>query len=362
MKEIKIYSFGTHERENRKSGVDFVRVYQPMKYLNGFEYQGYKFHVDSFDIKKKDQDDWNTIADKYDLVFLNYIVWDWAYAHMGVAVHGKGKKIVLDLDDDLWHVQSDNFAYEGLQKIDAPHITSCIVDDVDGVIVTNRYLRNVVADKSYKRHDQISVIPNYIDLSLYNRTFPAQDRQQITLLHYGSTSHFEDLLNPAFVGGIDRIFSEYPNVKIKMVGAFIPQLKAKWGLRYDHAFGHEDIYQWIDEKFPPFMEEADIMVVPLRDTVYNRCKSHIKALETASAKKPGVFSDVRPYADYIEHGKTGFLAKTSDDWYTHLKKLIDSVELRREIGENAYQRVLSEQAKDHVEEYAEYFLRVLEKS
>lgn len=359
MKNIKIYAFGTHERKERKSGVDFVRVYQPMKYLNGLEYKGYKFTVDLFDIHKEDQADWRTIAKEYDIVFLNYIVWDWAYVHMAMPVHDEGKKIILDLDDALWHVQSDNIAYEGLQKIDAGYITSCIIDDVDGVIVTNRYLRNIVADKTYKRHDQIAVIPNYIDLDVYNKTFPSKDRQNITLLHYGSTSHFEDLLDPNFVAGVDRIFSDYPNVKIKMVGAFIPQLKAKWGLRYENDFGHEDIYKWIDERFPLFMDEADIMVVPLRDTVYNRAKSHLKSIETASAKKPGVFSATRPYLDYIEDGKTGYLAKTPDDWYNHLKTLIDSVEKRREIGENAYQRVLSEQAKDHVEEYAEYFLKVL---
>lgn len=358
MKTIKVFSFGTHQTKDRHSGVDYARVYQPMKYLNGFEYNGYKFTVDQYDINDEKQKDWRKIAKNYDVVFLNYIVWDWAYVHMAMPVHEAGKKIILDLDDAIWNVRPDNISYKGLKMANAGYITTCVLDDVDGVTTTNGYLRNIIADKSYKKHNQIKVLPNYIDLTQYSQTFPARDTHMITLLHYGSTSHFDDLLIPEFVDGVDRIFKDYPNVQIKMVGAFIPQLKAKWGQRYINDFGDVDIYKWI-KKFPKFMEEADIIVVPLEDDVYNRAKSDIKAKETATAMKPGIFSDVRPYHDYVEHGKTGFLASTADDWYKYLKILIDSKEKRQEIGQNAYNRVLQEQMKDHVAEYASFFLKIL---
>jgi len=35
-----------------------------------------------------------------------------------------------------------------------------------------------------------------------------------------------------------------------------------------------------------------------------------------------VLSDVRPYSDSVEHGVTGFLAKTQKDWVEYLSKLI----------------------------------------
>lgn len=362
LKTIKVYCLPSHQTTERHSGVDFARVNSPMKYLNGFEYKGYRFETTIHDVNNETEDDksWLEIAKKYDLVFFNYTVVDWHYAVMASYVHGKGKKIIMDCDDDLWHVQSDNIVYNQLQELKADYILTCICDDVDGVTTTNGYLRNVIADKSYKYHDKIKVIDNHIDLTLYNRVFPAKDTGTITLMHYGSSSHFEDLLDPEFLKAMDRIMAEYPNVVFKCIQSFISELRYRWGERYINAYGDIDIYRWVQNKFPQFMEEADIMVVPLRDTIYNRAKSSIKFRETASAMKPGVFSATRPYLEDIEHGKTGFLVKTADEWYTAIKLLIDSKDKRDEIGENAYNYVKKEcQIQNHVQEYADFFLKIL---
>jgi glycosyltransferase involved in cell wall biosynthesis len=108
------------------------------------------------------------------------------------------------------------------------------------------------------------------------------------------------------------------------------------------------------------MDEADIMVVPLQDNIYNRCKSDIKFLETATATKPGVYSDLRQYHESIEHGITGFLADSPEDWYESLKILIESVKKRKEIGENAYNYVKKfRQIDKYVPAYAEFILKVL---
>jgi glycosyltransferase involved in cell wall biosynthesis len=210
-------------------------------------------------------------------------------------------------------------------------------------------------DKTYKQHKDIKVIENQIDLTLYNKTFPSKDRDQITLMHFGSTSHFEDLLDKEFVNGMDKILKEFPNVMFKTVGAFIPYLRYKWGSRYQNAFGHVDIYKWIKDKFPIFMEECDIMVVPLLDTKYNRCKSDIKFLESGSAMKPGIFSAVRPYTDTIIHKETGYLVNTENEWYESMKLLITDEKERRRIGKNAYKYIKKErQIQDHVKEYADF--------
>ena len=87
------------------------------------------------------------------------------------------------------------------------------------------------------------------------------------------------------------------------------------------------------------MEDADIIVAPLEDDKYNRSKSSIKFIESSSAMKPFVCSSVRPYNDDVEDGVTGYLCKTSDDWYSALSKLIESKEERQRIGKNAYNYV-----------------------
>ena len=361
MKTLKVYCFPTHQSDVRTSGVDYARLLSPMKYLNGYCDGEVKFKVDFYDIHDKEKTDWKVVAKEHDLLYFNYSILDWPYVFMAMPFHAMfHKKIIMDLDDAIWYVQKDNISYDSIKKMRGPEILSDVINDVDGVTCTSSYLRNVIARETYKTHDKVKVMPNQVDLTLYNRKFPAKDRHTLTLLHYGSTSHFEDLVDPEFVKGIDKVFENYPNIQITLVGAFISELKKKWGKRYEHKFGHEDIYHWIKDKFPLYMDEADIIVVPLRDTIYNRCKSEIKWLEVSSAMKPGVFSETRPYNDNIRHGITGYLAKYADDWYKYLKILIDSKEKRLEIGTNAYKEVKkSRQQKDNIKEYASYFRQVV---
>jgi glycosyltransferase involved in cell wall biosynthesis len=174
-------------------------------------------------------------------------------------------------------------------------------------------------------------------------------------MHHGSTTHFIDLQEEEFAKGIDRIMREYPNVVLKTVGAMIPQYKKRWGRRYINDFGDQDIYKWIQEKFPGFHDDADILVVPLKKSVYTRCKSSIKFLETSSAGIPGVYQRIRQYEEVVI-GNNGFLADTAQEWYLGIKLLIDNKELRRSMGQEAFKTVEeSWQIQQHVKDYADFF-------
>lgn len=361
MKPIHIFALPSHQTTDRTSGVDYARVLLPMEHIDGYSVDDLVFHVDIYDIHAQDKMTWEEIADYYDLVFLNYTVLDWQYAAMGSFVHGKNKKIVMDIDDAIWYLRPDNVTYHDIKEMDGAYKISCMLDDVDGVTVTNSYLRNVLVDKTNRYHEDVNVMPNCIDLSLYSHKKKYQEKDTITLLHYGSTTHFEDLLQKTFVGAIDKIFKEYPQVVLKTVGSFIPELRYKWGPRYSNDFGAVDIYDWVKNKFPGFMDEADIFLAPLEDDIYNRCKSDIKFVEVSSAGVPGVYGATRPYKDTIEHGVTGYVAQSEDDWYTSIKELIDDKKKRETIGNNAYEWVKdNRQMKNNVEPYINLFRRVLD--
>lgn len=265
------------------------------------------------------------------------------------------------MDDSLWDVMPDNPAYSAWKK-GGEHIKNftAICNEVDHITTTNRYLKNVIMHNTYKRADQISVFPNRINFDLYKHRCEFKDQLEITLLHFGSTTHFIDLQNKEFQDGIDMIMKEYPNVKLLTAGAMIPEFRRKWGQRYINSYGDQDLYKWVNERFPYFMDQADICVVPLEDSMYNRCKSGIKFLEMSSAIKPGVYQNVRQYSELVKHGENGYLATKSQEWYESIKKLIDDKEHRRKLGQEAFKTVEEgEQMKDHVEDYAQFFIKQL---
>ena len=360
-KIIKIFGIPSHAAVERTSGVDFCRVIQPMQHLNGYKDDEVEFKVQIYDPKLNEKEDWLKVTAENDILFLNYTTNAWSFAIMGMLARKNKRKIVMDVDDALWDVLPDNTAYRVYEK-GSGGITNftAMCNEVDYMTTTCSYLKNVIVHHTLKRHEKIKVLPNYIDFDLYSHRSPFRDAFNIQLLHFGSSSHFKDLQSEEFNKGVDMIFKEYPNVTLKTVGALIPGYKTRWGARYNHGFGDVDLYKWVREKFPIFMDESDIIVAPLNDNVYNRSKSNIKFLESSSAKKPGCWQEIRQYREVVEDGKNGFLCGTAEKWYESIKKLIEDKELRRKMGEEAFKTTERDwQMKNNVVNYAQFFKSVV---
>lgn len=357
MKTIKIFALPSHASMERTSGVDFARIIQPMKALDGYKDEEVEFSVHVYDPKEDTEVSWMDVAQEFDIIYLNYTSDAWAFARMGMLARKFNKKLVLDMDDALWHILPDNSAYNVYKKGAEGHkIITSICREVDAITVTNSYLKNVVIHNTGRHPSAVKVFPNTVDFDLYSYRSPFRDEYDFRILHFGSTTHFVDLQSEEFFKGIDKIMKDYPNVVFKTVGALIPKYKEAWGQRYEHGFGDPDIYKWIKDKFPTFLSEADVVVAPLSDNTYNRCKSDIKRSETATAMKPFIGQKIRQYEEVIEDGVDGFLALSAQDWYNSLKALIEDKALRKSMAQKAFERVGRERnVKGLIKEYAEFF-------
>jgi len=354
----KVFALPSHAVVERTSGVDFARVIQPMQHLDKEK----DFKIQLYDPKLNDKLDWVELIPQHDILFLNYTTNPWAFAIMGTIARKENRQIVMDIDDALWEVLPDNTAYEVFKKKEVKKTLTAICNEVDYVTCTNKYLKKVILDRTTKRYDEVIVMPNFIDLDLYKYRSPFKDSLDIKLLHFGSSSHFSSLQEVEFEKGLNRILGDYPNVTFKTIGSLIPKYKNRWGQRYSHGFGDVDVYKWIQEKFPTFLEEADIMVVPLTNNIYNKGKSCIKFIEASSAIKPGVWQNIRQYSEIIQEGENGFLAETEDEWYDAIKKLVESASLRKSIAKKAFETVQNGwQMKDNTHLYADFFRKILDR-
>ena len=351
---MKIFALPSHQSKENTTGVDYARIIQPMKYLNGYK----DTKVITYDIKRSMN--WLYVAKHYDLIYFNYLNNPWGFAAMGAMARHYKVKIVMDVDDAIWEIHNDNPAYEVWKKgSEGIRDFTAICNEVDYITCTNQYLKNVIINNTKKSPDKVIVFPNYIDLDSYTYRSEFRNDGQINLTHFGSTTHFFDLKETEFERGISRIMKEYPNVKLRTVGAFIPEYREKWGARYENTFGDPDIYTWIKEKFPEFMKEADILVCPLIDDIYNRCKSQIKWLETSSAKVPGVYQKIRQYEEVVD-GTNGICANKDTEWYRGIKYMIDNPDKRKKMGEKTFEDVKKWQIQNNLEDYYQFFLKVLD--
>jgi glycosyltransferase involved in cell wall biosynthesis len=47
---------------------------------------------------------------------------------------------------------------------------------------------------------------------------------------------------------------------------------------------------------------------------------------------PVIASDYGPYAEFVDHGVTGLLARSDHDWGRHLRALVEDEAMRTEMG------------------------------
>lgn len=351
---MKIFCLPSHTFVDRVSGVDYLRITQPMTHLNGYE----DFEVKVFNHAKDGSFDWRDVFEEYDSVYFNYTTNDIGYAVMGCLAQKYKKKLICDVDDDLFNILSDNSAYEIFKKGSwGLQVVKAILGDVHHVTCTNSHLKHSLQQNTKAKG--ISVLPNFIDLeSVYKYRTPFKDRGYYKALHFGSSTHFASFYSQPFLDAMDRVMKEYPNFSFITVGAFVPSFRAKWGTRYEQGFGDTDLMKWID-KMPQYVDDADFMLVPLLDNTYNRSKSSTKYLEASSFKLPGVYQDIRQYKELIKNGENGYLASTADEWYMGITNLINDAKLRKSMGEKAFETIQDWTIQSKVKLYADTFRKIL---
>jgi glycosyltransferase involved in cell wall biosynthesis len=136
-----------------------------------------------------------------------------------------------------------------------------------------------------------------------------------------------------------QIAKENKNVKIVIAG---------WkplGMEEEYPANQFEFHKWVDTQAHPYrtaIADADISIIPLVDNEFNRCKSAIKFVEMGALKIPSVVSMVSPYKEMIDLKEDNgvFIENNSKDgWYMGITALIKDAELRKKIGQNAYDTV-----------------------
>jgi glycosyltransferase involved in cell wall biosynthesis len=87
---------------------------------------------------------------------------------------------------------------------------------------------------------------------------------------------------------------------------------------------------------------VDVGLVPLADHPWNAWKFNFKLVQYMALGIPPVCTPVGSNAEIVDHGTTGFLASTSDDWVGYLEALITDDQLRQRMGAAA-----SDYARQH---------------
>lgn len=271
--------------------------------------------------------------------------------------HEQGAKVVYEADDIILGTGGKERKTLMDLSPEEEQMTIETIQKCDLVTVTTEKL----AEHYRQFNSNVVVLPNYLDYMWWGKPLEIKSRGKLRLGWMGSLSHREDLMMIAPV--IKKIIDKYDFVKFISCGA---------GGKVD-IYG-EDLFKDI----PPENREHihgvplefwaiksktldfDIGIAPLLDDEFNSGKSAIKYYEYGANGVPGVYSDTIVYNKTVKHAKTGFLAKTPDDWFNYLEKLILNEDIRREIAIDAYKDVFDNyNLEDHFMKWVKEYEKCL---
>jgi len=143
----------------------------------------------------------------------------------------------------------------------------------------------------------------------------------------GSRTHERDFAQaePALL----RLMAERDDWDLLVVGFL--EMGPAWQ-PYAHRIRRQGFLPYLD--MLKVLSECDINIAPLEvGDMFCEAKSELKYFEAALVGVPTVASATEPFAKAIRDGETSFLARTDEDWYSALSRLMADEALRRQIGE-----------------------------
>lgn len=220
----------------------------------------------------------------------------------------RGYVVVVEIDDNPYHRETrydvdEHFTFRGVHALQTS--TEPLASVVSPYNPTCTVVRN-----------QISHLPGFPDLG----------GRRGTRIFFGAFNRQQDWapLMPA----INRLLAARPDVSVDVV--------------YDRAFF--DALETTSKSFRPMVDyptygsrlaQADIALLPLADTPFNRTKSDLKFIESAAHGAVALASPV-VYSASLVDGETGLLFGDETEFADRLEALITDRGLRHRLAGQAY--------------------------
>jgi glycosyltransferase involved in cell wall biosynthesis len=233
----------------------------------------------------------------------------------------RAKRIVYDFDDAVMYRNSK--ARDPISSTRRRRFVQMIKNS-DFVIAGNEFLKSEVSPFN----SNVEVIPSSIDEERYPlKTYPVQ-QERVTLGWIGDhgSIHYLEKMKSIF----ERIGEKYPHVELKIVcDTFFDCDRMKVIKK-----------NWNSEDEVADLQGFDIGLMPLVDDPWSWGKCGLKIIQYQGTGVPVVCTPVGVNRDLVEDGVNGFYATAPGEWEEKLSLLVESPQLREQMGHEGRKRVL----------------------
>lgn len=261
-------------------------------------------------------------ANSFDYIFIQREAFMLGTSYFEKKFSQTKAKVIFDFDDSIWlhNISAGNKRLAFLKNAEK---TAQIIKLSDTVVAGNGYLKQY----ALRYNPNVTIIPTTIDTEEYKPD--KKPNSKICIGWSGSITtiqHFE-----LAIPFLEKIQEKYADqIEIKVIG--------------DGNYRHNELniqgIAWKKETELQELNAIDIGIMPLPDDEWAKGKCGLKGLQYMALEIPTILSPVGVNSEIIQHGKNGFLATTNEEWFSCIEQLIESKELRTQIGKLARQTVV----------------------
>lgn len=254
-------------------------------------------------------------AKKFDIVFIQREALLLGSSYFEKQFY-KRSKVVFDFDDSIWLLDTspENKKFEFLKN---PDKTKINIQHAHKVIAGNSFLLNYA--KQFNANTVI--IPTTIDTEFHKPVADSAQTDKVVIGWSGSIStlkHFE-----MAVPVLKELQAKYPGkLEIHVIGQG----------NYSHPELTIISKNWSSKTEVENLNQFNIGIMPLPNDEWVKGKCGLKGLSYMACGVATVMSNVGVNPEIIEQGRNGFLATSHEDWISYLSQLIESKELREQLG------------------------------
>ena len=274
---------------------------------------------------------------KYDIVYVHMWVTPFGSTLFERIVRALSKQLIYDIEDNTITTVSSN-VNSIIAPFKNPNKNKFLMKMADYVITSSPTLNEHCLGINNRK--KCKYISSSINVNKFLPVNTYSNNKKLTIGWTGtfSSKEYLDLLRGVLIDLRMRC-----DFKLLIIGNF------------EYKFQEMDIevIQWSSKSEVEDIQKIDIGIYPLSDDPWVYGKSGLKAIQYMAFGLPTVATNIGTTPKIIEHMKNGLLVNNDKEWIEALELLIKNSELRKSLGQNARETIVTKYSTDVIK--MEYF-------
>jgi N-acetyl-alpha-D-glucosaminyl L-malate synthase BshA len=243
------------------------------------------------------------------------------------------------------------------EHINFENLNSFIVKEADAVTAASSYMRDFIVS-NHEGEEKISIIPNFIDTSLYQQASQNSYESRDTLVHI---SNFRKVKRPMIAAKVFKEISErksYKGTHFLFVGDGPLKKEVEEYVSQENIPNVFFVGQKSEEDIIRILKDCKAILLPSDFENFP-----LVLLEALASGVPQIAADVGGMRDVVVDGETGFLIDSNDEIVASMTDKfmeLDNFEIWNKMSEASKERSKKFDVSSVVDKYEELYKKTLE--